>query len=309
MWYGPGSCCWPPMDCATMRSPVVWTPPDRSFPSGANASATSARPVSRSNHGPGGTRLSPPEVVVAIKALACELPAKSGVPLARWHAPDLARTAIEQGIVASISDTTIWRWLSADAIRPWQHRGWIFPRDPGFAKKAGRVLDLYQRRFEGEPLGESDFVVCADEKTSIQARLRKHPTALPASGRVMRLEHEYERGGALVYLSAWDVHRGRLFGRCEPKNGIEPFGRLVEQVMSVEPYASADRVFWIVEGGSSHRGERSVKRLQGKWPNLRLIGFQERYERVAEPFAWKVTRRDLDRLTEHRSSLSSSAAA
>ena len=123
--------------------------------------------------------------------------------------------------------------------------------------------------------------------------------------------------------------------------------------MREEPYASADRVFWIVDNGSSHRGERSVKRLQGEWPNLRLIhlpthaswlnqieiyfsvvqrkvlapndfadlevlgerliAFQERYERVAEPFAWKFTRRDLDRLldrlTEHRSSLSSSAAA
>ena len=273
---------------------------------------------------------------MAIKALACELPAKSGVPLARWHAPDLARTAIEQGIVASISDTTIWRWLSADAIRPWQHRGWIFPRDPGFAKKAGRVLDLYQRRFEGEPLGESDFVVCADEKTSIQARLRKHPTALPASGRVMRLEHEYERGGALVYLSAWDVHRGRLFGRCEPKNGIEPFGRLVEQVMSVEPYVSAERVFWIVDNGTSHRGRASIDRLRSAFSKLvlvhlpvhaswlnqieiyfsivqrkvltpndftdlaevetRLLAFQDHYEQIARPFEWKFTRADLDSL-------------
>jgi len=279
---------------------------------------------------------SPPEVVVAIKALACELPAKSGVPLARWHAPDLARTAIEQGIVASISDATIWRWLSADAIRPWQHRSWIFPRDPDFAKKAGRVLDLYQRRFEGEPLGEGDFVICADEKTSIQARLRKHLSASPAPRRVMRLEHEYERGGALAYLSAWDVHRAKLFGRCEPKNGIEPFGRLVEQVMNVEPYVCAQRVFWIVDNGTSHRGQASIDRLQSAFPKLvlvhlpvhaswlnqieiyfsivqrkvltpndftdlaeveaRLLAFQDHYERIATPFEWKFTRTDLDTL-------------
>jgi hypothetical protein len=68
--------------------------------------------------------------VVAVKALACELPTTAGAPLARWHCPDLARTAVEQGIVASISDTTIWRWLSADAIKPWQHRSWIFPAIP-----------------------------------------------------------------------------------------------------------------------------------------------------------------------------------
>jgi hypothetical protein len=87
----------------------------------------------------------------------------------------------------------------------------------------------------------------------------------------MRVEHEYERGGALAYLAAWDVHQARLFGRCEPTTGIAPFGRLVDQVMSTAPYASAERVFWVVDNGSSHRGQASVDRLQGAWPNLRLV--------------------------------------
>ena len=273
---------------------------------------------------------------MTIKAMACELPAVSGVPLARWHAPDLARAAIEQGIVASISDTTIWRWLSADAIRPWQYRSWVFPRDPDFASKAARVLDLYHRRFEGEALGDGDFVVCADEKTSIQARLRKHPTTPTAPAQTMRVEHEYERGGALAYLAAWDVHRAKLFGRCESSTGIEPFGNLVEQVMRTEPYASAERVFWVVDNGSSHRGQASVDRLRGAFSNLvlihlpvhaswlnqieiyfsvvqrkmltpndftdlaevesRLLGFQDHYESIARPFEWNFARADLDTL-------------
>ena len=87
----------------------------------------------------------------------------------------------------------------------------------------------------------------------------------------MRVEHEYDRGGALAYLAAYDVHRARVIGRCEPTTGIVPFGRLVEQVMTVEPYASAERVFWIVDNGSSHRGQAAVDRLQGEWPTLRLI--------------------------------------
>ena len=271
-----------------------------------------------------------------MKALACELPATSGIPLSRWSAGEVAREAIDRGLVAEISGTTVWRWLSEDAIRPFYHRSWIFPRDPDFAHKAGRVLDLYEGRWEGEALGAEEYVISADEKTSIQARHRRHPTQPAGEDRPVRVEHEYERRGALAYLAAWDVHRARLFGRCEPKNGIEPFGRLVEQAMSKEPYASADRVFWIVDNGSSHRGERSVKRLQGEWPNLRLIhlpthaswlnqieiyfsvvqrkvvtpndfadlevlaerllAFQERYERAARPFAWKFTRHDLDRL-------------
>jgi hypothetical protein len=114
---------------------------------------------------------------------------------------DLARTAVEQGIVASISGTTIWRWLSADAIKPWQHRSWIFPRDPDFGPKAARVLDLYSRRFDEKPLPADEYVISADEKTSIQARIRKHHTTAPAPGRPARVEHEYARAGALAYLA------------------------------------------------------------------------------------------------------------
>jgi hypothetical protein len=218
-----------------------------------------------------GHRLFPPEVVVAIKALACELPAATGAPFARWQCPDLARAAVDQGIVASISGTQIWRWLSADAIKPWQHRSWIFPRDPDFAAKAGPILDLYQRRWDGKKLRPDEFVLSADEKTSIQARCRCHPTGPPTAGQAMRVEHEYQRKGALTYLAAWDVTHAKVHGRCEPSSGIAPFMRLAEQVMTREPYASARRVFWIVDNGSSHRGQASIDRMTRAWPNATLV--------------------------------------
>ena len=116
------------------------------------------------------------------------------------------------------------------------------------------MLDLYARQWQAKPLGKRDFVVSSDEKTSIQARVRRHESLGPAPRRATRVEHEYDRGGALQYLAAWDVHRAKVFGRCEPATGIEPFGRLVEQVMTTEPYTSARRVFWVVDNGSSHRG-------------------------------------------------------
>ena len=133
------------------------------------------------------------------------------------------------------------------------------------------MLDLYAGRWDGKTLGKRDYVISADEKTSIQARLRCHPTLAPASTRDMRVEHEYDRGGALAYLAGWDVHRAKIFGRCEPTTGIEPFARLVEQVMTTEPYASARRVFWVVDNGSSHRGQRAVDRMHQRWPNARLV--------------------------------------
>lgn len=195
--------------------------------------------------GPGaeGRASFPPLVVVEIKALACELPSASGIPLSRFSIPELKREAVARGIVASIGNTTLWRWLSEDAIRPWRSRSWMFPRDPDFTAKAGRVLDLYGRMWEGKPLGKRDFVISADEKTSIQARIRRHPTAPPSPGRSARVEHEYVRGGSLCYLAALDVHRARIFGRCEPRSGIGAFDRLVEQVMESQPYRSAKRVF------------------------------------------------------------------
>jgi hypothetical protein len=142
------------------------------------------------------------------------LPAERGVPLSRWSSAELAREAVRRGIVAEISGATVWRWLAEDAIRPWTYRSWIFPRDPDFRRKAGPILDLYEGRWEGQLLEPGDFVVCADEKPSIQARARKHPTLPAAPGAGQRVEHEYERKGALCYLAAWDARRARIFDRC-----------------------------------------------------------------------------------------------
>ena len=281
----------------------------------------------------------PPAQVAEVKALACELPSEQGVPLSRWSSAELAREAVKRGIVATIAAITIWRWLAEDAIRPWNYRSWIFPRDPNFAAKAGRILDLYEGRWEGQLLEPGDFVVCADEKPSIQARARIHPSE-PAKpgGDGQLVEHEYKRKGALCYLAAWDVRRAKLFDRCAPKDGIVPFDQLIEQFMSIEPYSKAQRVFVIVDNGSAHRGQRSIDRLQGAWPNLKLIhtpvhaswvnqaeiyfsitqrkvlqpnnfadldtleqtllAFGRHYEQIAQPFEWKFTRKDLHRVLD-----------
>ena len=139
----------------------------------------------------------PPSLVVQVKALACELPHSLGFPLSRLSVDEIRQHVISQGLVAEISGATLWRWLSSDALCPWKHRSWIFPRDPNFAGKAGPILDLYQRVWEGVPLGADDYVICADEKTSIQARRRKQPTLPPAPNRPMHVEHEYFRMGGL----------------------------------------------------------------------------------------------------------------
>ncbi len=201
------------------------------------------------------------------------------------------------------------------------------------------MLDLYEGRWEGKLLEPGDMVICADAKPSIQARRRIHQSEPPgAGGHGQLVEHEYERMGALTYLDAWDVRRGRVIGRSERKGGIEPFDRLVWQVMTKEPYASARRVFWVVDNGSDHRGKASIRRLEGRWPTLTLVhlpvhaswlnqveiyhsiiqrkvldpndfedtaqlartlnDFERRYNEVAQPFAWNFTRQDLAELLD-----------
>jgi hypothetical protein len=158
------------------------------------------------------SRFSPVQVA-QVTSLVCELPARVGAPLSRWSCPEPAREAVSQGITEAISAATVRRWPAREAIKPWQYRSWLFPRDPDFAVKAERVLDLYQRRWNGQKPGPDEYVTSSDEKTSIQARCRCHPTLPPGTARMMRINHEYERGGALAYLAAYDVHHARVFGR------------------------------------------------------------------------------------------------
>ncbi|MFB7007559.1 MULTISPECIES: IS630 family transposase [unclassified Streptomyces] len=277
-----------------------------------------------------------PLQVAEVKALACQLPSETGAPLSRWSCPELVRELAARGITGPVSASTVRRWLAEDALKPWQHRSWIFITDPGFRPRAQRVLDLYARTWQGTPLGEDEYVISADEKTSIQARCRCHPTLAPGQARAMRVNHTYGRGGALAYLAAYDVHQARVSGRTEPRTGIDPFMNLVTKVMSQEPYKSAKRVFWIVDNGSSHRGQKAADRLTTAFPNAmmvrppvhaswlnqveiyfsvvqrevvnpndftelaqvedRLRAFEDRYNATAQPFQWKFTTSDLDDL-------------
>jgi hypothetical protein len=277
----------------------------------------------------------PPEQVADVKALACELPATHGLPLGRFSRTELHRLVVERGL-SEASASTIWRWLHDDALKPWQQRSWIFVRDPQFRAKAGRVLDLYQRRFEGRRLRPDEYVICADEKSQLQALGRRHARLPPGPGRAARFEFDYWRNGTLAYLAGWDVHHANLFDRVEATTGIAPFGRLVDDLMTTEPYASASTVFWIVDNGSSHAGQASIDRLEGAYDNLRLIhlpihaswlnqielyfsivqrkaltpndfatldalaerllGFGDHYRQIAQPFEWTFTRTDLERL-------------
>jgi len=281
-----------------------------------------------------------PATRALVVATACERPADRDVPLRRYSLSELTtevahQLQTEHAELVAPSRSAIWRLLIHDALRPWRYHSWIFPRDPHFLERAGPVLDLYACQWQGRPLWADEYVLSADEKTSIQVRRRLHSTVPIGPHQAMRVDHEYERAGVLQYLAAWDVHRAVVFGRAEPKTGKAAFARLVDDVMNQEPYRSARRVFWIVDNGSSHRGERAAEELRARHPRIVIVhtptyaswlnqieiyfsiiqrkllkpndyatleeleqaihAFGRRYSAVGKMFAWCFTRQDLER--------------
>jgi DDE superfamily endonuclease len=319
------------LPCLTTRRPPWWTCRRGKCNAGEVVGQPAISP-SKIVRGVAERPLFPPLDQALVQAMACEVVAETKLPLSRQSVADLVGRA-QSTLGKEIGRTTVWRMLHEAAIKPWQYAHWIFPRDPQFAEKAGPILDLYAGIWEGKPLGPKDYALSMDEKTSIQARGRKHDEMPPETNQTRRIETEYDRNGALQYLAAWDVHRGIVLGRCAAKTGIQPFGHLVDQVLSQAPYDEAERLFFIVDNGSSHRGKASVERMRRRdkriilvhtpvhasWLNqveiyfsiiqrkvltpndfatlnavrVRLALYEELSNRTPKPFKWKFTRQDL----------------
>ncbi len=271
----------------------------------------------------------------AVVALACQLPAVTGVPLARWTGPELL-AEITPELAGPVSLTSLRRILADHPIKPWQYRSWIYPRDPDFEAKATVILDLYQGSYDGKPLQPGDRILSFDAKPSIQARGRIHQTLPAAAGKPVRVEHEYVRHGALALLAGLDIHTGKVFASTPQTTGIAPFMDLAGPVMTRPEYKNAPRVFIIVDNGSDHRGQAAIDRLRTAHPNAimihtpvhaswlnqieiffsviqkkvvspndfaslddlsrTLLSFVDRYNQTARPFNWKYTARDLREL-------------
>lgn len=252
---------------------------------------------------------------------------------------EIRQELVDQGAVASISRSTVWRWLHQDALRPWYHRSWQVRKDPDFLPKAQRILELYQGRWEGHRLGRRDHVICADEKTGLQILQRIAPSLPPQSGQLMRVEHEYRRRGTACYLAGLDVRTGQVTGRVEARNGKASFMALVDQLMAQKPYRSARRVFFVVDNGGAHHPATFAERIRSVHPNVVVVhlpkhesflnqielyfslyhrkvltptdcpdratlaartrAFEARYNRRARPFHWQFTVQQLRERMKH----------
>src|SRR5215216_4876871 len=209
------------MACRTRRSPAGWGCAQRSSGSGGDDSANSGSKDFAINRGRVARGAFPPEEVAQVKAIACELPKTHGVPLSRFSRSELHRFVVEQAI-SYASASTIGRWLADDAIKPWQQRSWIFPRDPKFLEKAGPILDLYEGRWEGKLLEPGDCVISADAKPSIQAG-ELMDREVPEPERVRRVEALGDRvGGDRRHLPGLPAIQASVTPAVEDRRALDP---------------------------------------------------------------------------------------
>jgi hypothetical protein len=269
-----------------------------------------------------------------VVAIVCETLHDHKQPLSRFSISDLHRLVVQEEGLGHLSHGSLARILAENVLKPWRYSYWLFPRDPDFVSKACVVLDLYAGFWEGQRLGTDEYVLSVDEKT-IQVLRRCHPGLSAVPGYESRVEFEYERLGTVAYHAAWDVFRGKIFGRVAPNTCMATFNQLVDMLMTQAPYQNSPRTFWIVDGGCAHHPSTFPDRLQGMYPNAvavhlpthsswlnqieiyfsivqrkvltpmdtpdeetltqRLLGFQDYYQETAKPFNWKFTAADLKR--------------
>jgi transposase len=265
-----------------------------------------------------------------ITALACELPGSRNLPFSRLSTADLHEYAARE-LDPCPSRSTIAAWLGQAAIRPWTYTSWVTPRDPLFEQKARPVLDLYNGIWDGQELTDRDIIICADEKTGIQARSRRRSP--PGPGTPIHVEHEYKRHGVCVYQTAYIVGTGEVIGHCVARNTRANFESLIESVMSHTLCRSAERVFLILDNGSAHHPATFASWIAKAYPTVevlhlpkgaswlnqielyfsvlvrkalagesfssvdavmdRIIGFEELWNRDPTPFEWSYTSSEL----------------
>ena len=251
---------WPPTTILIgVISKLVATsaPPIESFASGAVAGPKPNRSLMLRGRVPRG--VFPPLVRAQVTATACSLPRSLGVPLARWSRAELARRVAAACPVASVSPSTVGRWLQAEKIRPWRYRLWQHIHDPtAFLQRARPVLQLYGRAHR--LLERGTWVVCVDEKTSIQARQAEQAPRPAARRHRTRVAPRYKRRGARHLLAALSVADGQVVGQCSKRKRFVDFQSFISSVLvPAAQRRGVHTIALILDNGTTH----APKQLEG----------------------------------------------
>lgn len=239
--------------CRSLRLLPNWTSKGIASPNGENGSSRMEWMACMTNQEEVENLFSPPEVAVHLVKIACERPDKVGRSISQWDCTELASQLVRDGIVESISPSTVRNILAHHKLKPWRNHMWLspkHPRDAEFYDRVENIIDLYTR-----PLGSYERVFCIDEKTSLQPRPRLHETkpALPGK-RPNLVEHEYRRQGALQLFSAFDTRSGKVYGKCYDRKRQVEFIDFLGGLESWLP-KTITRIHVVLDNVPTHHGK------------------------------------------------------
>jgi len=194
----------------------------------------------------------PPEVQAQVTATACSLPRTQGVPLARWSRAELARRVAAACPLAQVSVSTVGRWLRQERLRPWRYRSWQHIHDPTtFLERARPILQLYEAARTLLTIGT--WVVCVDEKTSIQAREAEQAPRPSIRRHCLRQSPRYIRRGARHLIAGLSVADGQVMGCCTKRKRFRDFQTFIRGVLVPEAQRrGVQTIALIVDNGPTH---------------------------------------------------------
>ncbi|WP_157507649.1 IS630 family transposase [Ktedonobacter racemifer] len=204
----------------------------------------------------------PPETRAQATAVACSLPQQHQVPLARWSRSALARLVATSPQLPAVSASTIARWLSAERIRPWRYHAWQHIQNPEtFLERARPVLQWYAQA--PSLLREGTWLVCVDEKTSIQARQGEQPPRPACADKPVLHEARYHRRGARHLFAGLSVADGHVYGKCLTRKRFVDFRSFLEEAIILEAQRrKVQRVILILDNGPTHAPKQLARWLE-----------------------------------------------
>lgn len=203
------------------------------------------------------------------------------MPIARWSYSELAKALVRLGVVTSIAVSSVWRWLKAERLKPWHYHLWQHSTDPQFRDRARVVLALYEQA--AALLQRKIWVVCVDEKTSIQARERIDLPRPAGPGRPVRVASRYKRRGALQLFGALSVADGKVYGCCRARRRFVDFQALVQTGIVPEATARGVReIRLILDNGPTHapkqlEGWLARQQREQNWPFTVTVAWLPKY--------------------------------
>ncbi len=194
----------------------------------------------------------PPEVQAQVTATACWLPGAHDLPLARWSRAELARRVAAACPQTQLSASTVGRWLRAERIRPWRYQMWQHIHDPTtFMARARPILQLYEAAHT--LLASGTWVVCVDEKTSIQAREAEQAPRASIRGQPLRQSPRYTRRGARHLIAGLSVADGEVIGCCRARKRFVDFQTFIGTMLVREAQRrGVQTIALIVDNGPTH---------------------------------------------------------